>query len=244
MMKAIIFDLGHTLIDYYNDWVKPEKEAVDLVYDIASEECEVAPGRVEFREGLRDRLSEARTRKRQEMIEIPLQQILDSFFEDLGMNKNGGLIDRSMEAFYGTLLEHRDLVPGAEDILSEVESRGYRVGLISDVAWGLPSRFPREDMKEYGLDRYFDDLVFSTDVKLRKPNPKIFELSLSRLGVDPENAVYVGNSLQADIQGALDSDMWAVLKKSSYFFPDDSIRPHKEIEDWKEMERVLDDLFQ
>lgn len=243
MMKGIIFDLGHTLIDYHNDWVKPEEVAVDTVYEMASSKRDGVPEREEFGEGLRNRLSKARTRKRREMIEIPLQRILRSFFDGLGIREENGLVERSMEIFYGTLLEHRELVTGTVDMLSEVKSRGYRVGLISDVAWGLPSRFPRRDMREYGLEEYFDDLIFSTDVELRKPNPKIFELSLFRLGIEPDNAVYIGNSLQADIKGALHSDMWAVLKRSSYFFPDDTIRPHLEIGEWKEIERVLDHIF-
>jgi putative hydrolase of the HAD superfamily len=124
-------------------------------------------------------------------------------------------------------------------MLERIKARGLLIGLVSDVAWGLPSRFPLMDMRHFHLDGFFDDMVFSTDVGLRKPNPKIFKIALLNLGVKPGEAVFVGNSLQADIEGALRVGMLAVLKKSKYYQHDDGIVPDARIVDWSEIDSVL-----
>jgi putative hydrolase of the HAD superfamily len=239
-MRAVLFDLGHTLIDYYHDCRGPEARAVSEVYRIASDCSGSTIDRIEFIGYLSGSLEEARKRRIEKMIEIPLTETLDTCFHRYGCDNNEELMTRSLNAFYDTLLETREPIPGVAEMLEQVSERGLLVGLISDVAWGLPSSFPLEDMKHFDLDRYFDDLVFSTDVGLTKPNPKIFKIALSNLDVEPSDAAFVGNSLQADIKGALGIGMLAVLKKSKYYNHDDGIVPDVEISDWSELNAVID----
>ncbi len=146
-----------------------------------------------------------------------------------------------MEAFYAVLLEKRELVPGAKEMLEDIQARGYAIGLISDVAWGLTSDFPMRDMKHYGLDEFFDDFVFSTDVGIRKPNPRIFKLAMFNIGAKAEESIYVGNNLQADIKGALGVGMTAVLKRSDFYEHDDAIVPSAKISTWDDFRDWLDE---
>jgi HAD superfamily hydrolase (TIGR01549 family) len=241
-MKAVVFDLGHTLIDYYIDWREPENRAISDFYRAISENRDDPPDKCVFVETMIQELENARGRRRVEMIEIPLQTFLGERLEQFGLPLDEGLIQEGLEIFYMALLEHRTLIPNTLEMLQSLKENGYRVGLISDVAWGLPSYFPKRDMAFYKLDVYFDDLVFSTDVGLRKPNPRIFQIALENLGIEAREAVYVGNNLQADIKGAHDSGMKAVLKKSNYFFPDDSIVPDACVDEWSELKGVLDAL--
>jgi len=241
-MKAILFDLGHTLIDYHNEWVFPEKKAIGKAYQLACATFGRPPDESTFNLTLSQRLEEARERKVSEMVEVPLASLLEDFFAEMGLEADGRLVNGCMEAFYDTLVEHRRLVEGSREMLETVRQRGYRIGLISDVAWGLPSSFPLRDMRIFSIDPYFDSMIFSTDVGLRKPNPKIFEIALESLGVSAEESMYVGNSLQADIKGAKDSGLVAVLKRSSYYFHDDDIRPDAVVERWSEMVSLLDRL--
>lgn len=241
-MKAVVFDLGHTLIDYYVDWREPESHAILDFYHAISENADDFPDRNVFVETMVQELKNARRRRRVELIEIPLKVFLGERLKQFGLPFDEELIQEGLEIFYGALLEHRKLIPGTLEMLQSIKENGYRVGLISDVAWGLPSYFPKRDMAFYELDVYFDDLIFSTDVGLRKPNPKIFQIALENLGVEARDATYVGNSLQADIKGALDSGLKAILKKSNYFFPDDSIVPDACVDDWSELKGILDAL--
>jgi putative hydrolase of the HAD superfamily len=120
-----------------------------------------------------------------------------------------------------------------------VRDKGYVIGLISDVAWGLPSEFPLRDMKYYRLDRFFDDMIFSSDVGLRKPHPRLFKMALFNLGADKDGSMYIGNSLQADVKGAKSVGLRAVLKKSGYYQPDDDIVPDEVVDGWEDLDELL-----
>ena len=231
--------LGHTLIDYYVDWREPENRAITNFYDAISEKTDMSPDKDVFVRTMIQELDNARRRRKVEMIEVPLRTFLGDRLEQFSLPFDEEVIEEGLEIFYGALLEHRKLIPGTLEMLQDIKENGYAVGLISDVAWGLPSYFPKRDMAFYEMDVYFDDMVFSTDVGLRKPNPEIFRIALKNLGVAAIDAVYVGNNLQADIKGARDSGMKAVLKKSNYFFPDDSIVPDAFVDDWSELEGIL-----
>jgi putative hydrolase of the HAD superfamily len=238
-MKAVLFDLGHTLINYHNEWRGPERKAVSNVARLVCQETgNKDQNAVEVY--LLDLLEQGRKRKLAEQIEIPLPDVLSDCYARFGCEIDDGLVMEGMEAFYAVLLEKRELVPGAKEMLEDIHARGYSIGLISDVAWGLTSDFPMRDMKHYGLDEFFDDFVFSTDVGIRKPNPRIFRLAMFNIGAKPEESIYVGNNLQADIKGALDVGMTAVLKRSDFYEHDDAIVPTAKISTWDNFREWLD----
>ncbi len=240
MMKAVLFDLGHTLINYHNEWRGPERKAVAKVARLVCQETGSKDENV-VEVYLLDLLEQGRKRKLAEQIEIPLPDVLSDCYARFGCDIDDGLLMEGMEAFYAVLLEKRELVPGAKEMLEDIQARGYRIGLISDVAWGLTSDFPLRDMKHYGLDEFFDDFVFSTDVGIRKPNPRIFKLAMFNIGAKPEESIYVGNNLQADIKGALNVGMTAVLKRSDFYEHDEAIVPSAKISNWDDFHYWLDE---
>ncbi len=64
---------------------------------------------------------------------------------------------------------------------------GYKVGLLSN-AWDNL----RQSMHDrWHIDGLFDELVISAEVKLVKPDPRIFELAIQRLGVQPGETIFV-----------------------------------------------------
>lgn len=238
-MKAVLFDLGHTLINYHNDWRGPERRAVAKV---ASRVCDSSPDGVDpdhVSEYLLVLLEQGRKVKLEEHLEIPLVDVLGNCFHRFAVGGDEELMERSLEDFYAVLLEHREIVPGTREMLQFVKDNEFKIGLVSDVAWGLPSYFPQRDMQFYHLDEYFDDLVFSTDVGLRKPNPKIFKIALSNIGARAECSYFVGNNLQADILGALNVGMITVLKESDFYTHDDEIVPHAKVSTWDQFEDLL-----
>lgn len=238
-MKAVLFDLGHTLIDYYNDWKGPEKHAVTAVSEMVFESSANGVDKEQVAEYLFELLERGRRIKTTEHLEIPLEDVLGQCFHRFSVEEDEDLMGRSLEAFYGVLLEKRALVPGTEEMLQFVRDLDFRIGLVSDVAWGLPSYFPLRDLRHFHLDEYFDDMVFSTDVGLRKPNPKMFKIALSNVGASAECSYFVGNNLQADILGAQSVGMTAVLKESDFYTHDDRIVPNARISSWEQLEELL-----
>lgn len=237
-MKAVLFDLGHTLIDYYCDWKGPEERGIAKIFEIVRE-TSPKTDHDEFNAYLTQRLQHARSMKYDQYVEVPLVDLIGEVLERYGCLDEDSL-QRGLEAFYGVLLEDRRLVDGAVELLSSIKERGLTIGLISDVAWGLPSEFPMRDITHFGLDAYFDDYVFSTDVGLRKPHPKIFKIALSNLGVQASEAMYVGNSLAQDIKGAQGVGMRAVLKCSAFCPQADGVVPDHTVANLGEVEGLIE----
>ena len=83
----------------------------------------------------------------------------------------------------------------------------YVVGLITN--WEHTPRI-FELVDELGMHGLFDSIVVSDDVGYAKPDPEIFRIALGRYGLEPGEAVYVGD-MDVDVQGALAAGLKPVL---------------------------------
>jgi putative hydrolase of the HAD superfamily len=91
-----------------------------------------------------------------------------------------------------------DIIVGAFEVLAAIRKEGYRIGMIANG----DSTGARNIINSIGLQGYFDAIVVSEEVGIEKPYQAIFEVALAKLGVKAENAVMVGNRIEADILGA------------------------------------------
>jgi len=90
-------------------------------------------------------------------------------------------------------------------LLDELQRRGVAMGILSNHEWHLPELIA-------GLDiaRYMATSVTSARVGFRKPHPRMFEAVCEAMGIAPGQALMVGDSVSADIRGALGVGMQAV----------------------------------
>ena len=65
-------------------------------------------------------------------------------------------------------------------------------------------------IKNSGLAKYFKNIITAEKVGYKKPNPIIFEYALDQTKTTPENSLMIGDSLEADIMGALNIGMKAI----------------------------------
>jgi putative hydrolase of the HAD superfamily len=86
-----------------------------------------------------------------------------------------------------------DVIP----TLFALQSRGVQLGLISNWDSSLEGI-----VKGMGIRFYFDIIIASAAVGMHKPQSEIFELALSQAGVLPDEAMHIGDHLQADVGGA------------------------------------------
>jgi len=102
----------------------------------------------------------------------------------------------------------RALVPraGAVETLRELRERGLRTGLVSVCSDDVPAVWA--ETKLHGL---FDAEVFSCDVGLRKPDPRIYLLACQQLAVEPAEALFVGDGANDELAGAERVGMRAAL---------------------------------
>lgn len=102
------------------------------------------------------------------------------------------------------------LLPHAKETLEYLRSRGYRVGLISNTG-RTPGSVLRILLAQFGIAEYFDVMIFSNEVLVRKPEKQIFLHTLRKLGALPRLSLHIGDDPEADFKGARNAGMNALL---------------------------------
>ena len=99
---------------------------------------------------------------------------------------------------------------GAVETISTLKESGYRVGLISNCTEEVSRLW-----KSTPFAPLVDTAVLSFDAGLAKPDPRIYELAVSGLGVGAERCLYVGDGSDGELSGAAKAGMTAVLIRAS-----------------------------
>ncbi len=118
--------------------------------------------------------------------------------------------------------------PDVPPTLEWLRSDGYKLGVVTSG----PS-YQKLKLRVAKLDRYFDVIVTRDDVNAIKPEPRIFLHAIEQLGIEPEDAMMIGDSLQQDVYGAKNIGMkgvWINRKnEKGYNFADFEIRTLHEL---------------
>lgn len=95
------------------------------------------------------------------------------------------------------------MLPGSVETLKELKSRGYKLGMVTNGN----SLLQNTKLDSAGIRDLFDMSVVSDDIGIWKPEAGIFEYAMDKLGVTPEQSLFVGDHPINDIQGALGAKM-------------------------------------
>ena len=87
--------------------------------------------------------------------------------------------------------------PWVVETLGQLRDEGYRMSIISNSDGRL-----EQELHDMGMESYFERVYDSEVVGVRKPEPGIYELALKELGLQPEEALFVGDMFHIDIWGA------------------------------------------
>ncbi len=108
-------------------------------------------------------------------------------------------VDEGVRLFrqtYAGLCERKTtILPLVKDTLEQLEQRGYRMAIASN----KPSYFARDILKALEMEHLFAEVLGPNDVDRPKPDPEMLEIIMMRLGLAPDEVVYVGDML-LDIQ--------------------------------------------
>jgi putative hydrolase of the HAD superfamily len=133
---------------------------------------------------------------------------------ELGVDDPHAFIDAEHEAWRPAYT----VLASAQALLESLRSRGIKTGLVAN-SWPDPGRVLRADAEALGLAPLLDTMVFSEEVGVQKPAPEIFLHACRELGVEPEDAIFVGDRLETDVQGAANVGMTTV--QALWFTADD-----------------------
>jgi pyrophosphatase PpaX len=100
------------------------------------------------------------------------------------------LVDRYRE-FQGVHLEGlTTLYPGVRDFLDWTRARGHTTGIVTSKGKGMTDR----SLRHVGIVDLFDTIVTYEDTERHKPGPEPVQLALQRLGVQPGDTIFLGDS--------------------------------------------------
>jgi HAD superfamily hydrolase (TIGR01509 family) len=200
MVEAVLFDWNNTLVQFtWDDELLAEGHRAGLAA-IGS-----GADHAEFTRRYREVVLERAT---------PDDDYGD-LLRDLGVDDVDLFVDAEHEAWRPAYA----LLGSAHALLDSLRSRGLKTGLVAN-SWPDPGRVLRADAARLGLAERLDVMVFSEEVGSRKPEPEIFLHTLGLLGVEPEQAVFVGDGLETDVHGAARVGMTTV--QALWFRADDT----------------------
>ncbi|WP_051196441.1 HAD family hydrolase [Jonesia quinghaiensis] len=93
-------------------------------------------------------------------------------------------------------LSHHTLRPGITDLLNTAAQHNVPVVIVSNAHSGANHR---RLLRAHGIDKSFAAQIYSDEVGIRKPNPRMIELAAEAAGVAPADCWYVGDTLDRDV---------------------------------------------
>ncbi len=102
------------------------------------------------------------------------------------------------ETYWSVFLETMEFKPGVEAFLQEAKDKGIKMCIVTD----LTAQIQMKKWLKLDLGRYIDFLVSSEEAGIEKPGNYMFELTMEKLGVKPEECIMIGDSEEKDIKGA------------------------------------------
>jgi HAD superfamily hydrolase (TIGR01509 family) len=215
MLKAIIFDIDETLIDWQNvteDWAAYDQRHLGNVFDYVEKNLHPLKDRHQFFVDAQDTFMDVWHRAKGTFTAPHLGELLLDLLVKQGAQREYLSADEIIRAYEVEPLAGVVPFPEVRQELANLRRMGLKLGLATNAIQPMSMR--DEELRHLGLLEFFEDgsRFSAADVGFLKPHPRIFEMALQSLEAEPEEAVFVGDSLAADIVGAQQVGMKAVLR--------------------------------
>jgi HAD superfamily hydrolase (TIGR01549 family) len=217
-LKAVLFDMDDTLIDWSTftaDWRTLETKHMRCVYDYLSEQGR--PLQSSFEHVLNDfsdRVMAAWASARGSLRAPHMGHILMQTLQAHGFEQDERIaMAECLEAYDWGKIPGVELFADVPGVLQTLIGRGISIGIVTNAF--QPMYLRDRELIAYDLLRFFPDVnlrISAADVGYLKPHPAIFEHALNALATRPEETVFVGDNLVADIGGSQQAGMKGVLR--------------------------------
>lgn len=200
-LRAVLFDMGGTIEDIYHDRQLRLRALPGILSILEGQGIRLPGTNDEILDSILAGNAAYKALSEAERREYPTQTIwVDWNLRDFDIPAAKiGPVSEHLAFLYETTFFSRKLRPDAASTLASLAERGYRLGVISNTS-SLTQVFYSLD--EYGIASHFESVILSSTVGLRKPHPGIFKAALDAMGLDPQEAAYVGDTLSRDVAGA------------------------------------------
>jgi putative hydrolase of the HAD superfamily len=243
MLRAVIFDLDDTLIDW-SDFSMPWTELVQMqlepVHRWLTEQGHKVPPIAEMGAAYSDLTRSAwRSTTGPEWVSPRQIDLISQLMLTCQVDP------RKLDLFGLQSRLDWDLAPGVRvfddthEVLQTLRAYGFKLGLLTNAA--QPMWLRDRELNTLGMTAYFDYRITAGDVGRLKPHPVPFQQALDGMGISADEAIHVGDRPQDDVVGAQAAGMRAVWIRRLNSHPlGDGVRPNAIIDSLAELFDVID----
>jgi putative hydrolase of the HAD superfamily len=236
VIQAVLFDLGETLLHYEPvDTLECFEQGARLAYEHLERNGHRLPSFARYHRRQRRAVKFAYAWSKLTGREFNSMDLLARMHRRMHLPADGATLRDLASLFYRPLGDHARQEPETTDVLMRLRTEGMSLGLISNTF--VPAHTLDDHLRREGLLEFFPVRVYSCDLGVRKPNPRIFRLALERLGAEADRSLFVGDRLDVDVKGANRVGMISVLKAAT--LPDGGVRPRYHIRRLSEVPALI-----
>lgn len=199
MLRAVLFDLGETLVHLDRPWDDIFRANLCSLHSYLDKEG-LSSSFETFARVFTSVFEQASAMADFYKIETPIQDIVERVLRKLrhkGLSEE--LIREAIVEFYTPEVAAWQLYPDAVETLHALRDDEFEMGLVSNAKseWLIHSILKRHDLR-----KFFKVVVVSAELRIRKPRVEIFEHALKSLDAKPDETVFLGDRLNTDMFGA------------------------------------------
>ena len=220
-IKAILFDLDNTLIDF----VRMKTEAIK-----AASKAMIKSGLKTEEVGAYRRLI---TIYRKGMMES------DNAFQEFLKSESGKIDEKMLAAAINAYLKTKDSFmkpyPNVKPVLRQLKKRGIKLGIITDA----PKLKAYQRLLGMNIEKYFDFVICFEDTGKKKKTELPLKSCIEKLGLKAEEIMMVGDSIRKDVLPARKLGVIGVLAKYGSSDKAYKIKPDFELNDFRDILKII-----
>ncbi len=221
MIKAVVFDLDNTLVDFMKMKRRAIEEAIPAMIDAG---LEITP---EYANKIIDEIYKEQG--------IEYQQVFDEFLRRVLQKVNYKILSAGIVAYRRAREAALIPYPHVYSTLNKLLKLGIKMGILSDA----PSKEAWLRLAYLNFHHIFDAVVTYDDTGVRKPDPLPFKMILEKLNVAPSEALMVGDWAERDIVGAAKVGMKTAFARYGDTFNTEHHGADYDLKDIRELEDII-----
>jgi putative hydrolase of the HAD superfamily len=235
--RAVVFDLGGTLVQW-PDWEGGAPAKWGLAYEtLRAAHGDVTASKEQFVDAMRAAEKAHWERVDRDRWSGPPTSLVSEGFRHLGVAADERSLLAALDGYARAVAGWCTVFADTRDTLAVLRQRGYRLGLLSNTWWAAD--WHNADLAAHGLAGMLDELVYTSDLPHSKPHPSVFREIASRLGVEPEACVMIGDRQIDDVEGAQAVGMRGIWRRNDSGFPTSDVTPDATVDALAELPSLL-----